>query len=46
MPYVLASWPRSDAGVDALVVEDAVYCGCCTPHASPIRLDLLLGGQE
>lgn len=41
MPYVLSSW-RGDEHALALVVEDAIYCGTCRPHPSPIQLDIVL----
>lgn len=42
LPYVLTAWARDGSQIDSLVVEDAVHCGACHPHPSPVRLDLVL----
>ena len=50
LPFVITAWRgAAEAGgraaqgaVNALVVEDAVFCGACRPHPAPVRLDLAL----
>lgn len=46
LPYVLTSWGEEKKVVNALVVEDAVFCGTCRPHPGPIRLDAVLKERE
>ena len=41
-PYVLELFRRGDA-TQALVVEDALFCGTCTPRPDPIPLPELDG---
>lgn len=36
-PYVLELY-RGEASTKALVVEDAIHCGVCTPRPDPIDL--------
>jgi hypothetical protein len=36
-PFILEMF-RSDDALRALVVEDALYCGRCTPRATPVDL--------
>lgn len=36
-PYILELFSRTD-GMNALVVEDALHCGTCTPRPDPIHL--------
>jgi hypothetical protein len=36
-PYILELFRRTNA-TNALVVEDALYCGTCTPRPDPIQL--------
>lgn len=36
-PYILELF-RSDQHRKALVVEDALYCGTCTPRPDPVDL--------
>jgi hypothetical protein len=42
LPYVLTAWSEPKDVIQALVVEDAVFCGGCRPHPAPVRLDLAL----
>lgn len=42
LPYVLTAWGEGQGVVNALVVEDAVFCGGCRPHPVPVRLDKVL----
>lgn len=38
-PYILDLYrARSGKGLKVLVVEDALYCGVCTPRPEPIDL--------
>lgn len=38
-PYILDLYrSRDGAGMKVLVVEDALYCGICTPRPDPIDL--------
>jgi hypothetical protein len=37
MPYVLELFRSGDV-TKALVVEDALYCGACTPRPDPLEL--------
>jgi hypothetical protein len=37
LPYVLELF-RSKDGPQALVVEDALYCGACTPRPDPLPI--------
>jgi hypothetical protein len=37
MPYVLGLY-RANEVTRALVVEDALYCGACTPRPDPLDL--------
>ena len=46
LPYVLTAWGADKGVVNALVVEDAVYCGGCRPHPAPVRLDLVLQEKD
>jgi hypothetical protein len=41
-PYILELFHRSKA-TNALVVEDALHCGACTPRPDPIHLPELDG---
>jgi hypothetical protein len=43
MPFVLALFRGKDA-TQALVVEDALYCGACTPRPDLIDLPELDAG--
>jgi hypothetical protein len=36
-PFILELF-RQDAGRRALVVEDAIFCGACTPRPDPIEI--------
>jgi hypothetical protein len=36
-PYILDLFRRSDT-TQALVVEDALFCGTCSPRSDPIPL--------
>jgi hypothetical protein len=36
-PFILELY-RTDEGRKALVVEDALYCGACTPRPDPLAL--------
>jgi hypothetical protein len=36
-PYILELFRGADA-TQALVVEDALFCGTCSPRPDPIRL--------
>ena len=36
-PYILKLYKASDV-TKALVVEDALYCGACTPRPDPLAL--------
>lgn len=46
LPYVLTAWGEERGVVQALVVEDAVFCGGCRPHPAPVRLDLVLQEKD
>jgi hypothetical protein len=48
LPFVVTAWsPSGGRGeVNALVVEDAVFCGACRPHPAPVRLDLVLEEED
>ena len=46
LPYVLTTWAGASGQVQSLVVEDAIHCGGCRPHPSPVRLDLVLEEGE
>jgi hypothetical protein len=37
LPYILELFKTNDV-TKALVVEDAVYCGACTPRPDPLEL--------
>jgi len=38
-PYILQAYRgRSDDAIKVLVVEDALYCGICTPRPDPVSL--------
>jgi hypothetical protein len=41
-PYILELFRGADA-TQALVVEDALFCGTCSPRPDPIRLPELDG---
>jgi len=36
-PYILETY-RADGVTKALVVEDALFCGACSPRPDPIEL--------
>lgn len=36
-PYILELFRRNDSH-EAIVVEDALFCGACTPRSDPIPL--------
>ncbi len=43
-PYVLELF-RASGGAQALVVEDALFCGACRPRPDPVELpELDVGG--
>ena len=46
LPFVLTAWGQEHNQVQALVVEDAVFCGGCRPHPAPVRLDLVLKERD
>ena len=37
LPYILELF-TSQGGTRALVVEDAIHCGACTPRPDPLEL--------
>jgi hypothetical protein len=38
-PYILQAYRgRNDEAIKVLVVEDALYCGICTPRPDPVAL--------
>lgn len=43
MPYVLDLFRRGDRGYEALVVEDALFCGTCRPRPDPVAMPKLDG---
>jgi hypothetical protein len=44
-PYILELF-KTTGVTRALVVEDALYCGACTPRADPLELPELDEGGE
>jgi hypothetical protein len=40
-PYILEIY-RGSEGTKALVVEDALHCGACTPRPDPLSLPELM----
>ena len=42
LPFVTTAWHGDQREVNALVVEDAIWCAGCRPHPAPVRLDLVL----
>ena len=42
MPFILEVYhPRTKEHVQALVVEDALYCGVCRPRPQPVPMEEL-----
>jgi hypothetical protein len=44
-PYILNVYGGAD-GPKALVVEDALHCGTCSPRPDPVNLPELDGGRK
>ena len=37
-PYILSLYSSKSGPIKAVVVEDALHCGVCTPRGEPIEL--------
>ena len=43
--FLFEAWEQ-DGELRGLAIEDALYCGVCSPRSQPVGLGFLKGGEE